>query len=35
MSIPELLTTIGGAPVTSVEDWETFRRPEIMDLLSE
>ena len=35
MSIPELLTTIGGAPVTSVSDWETFRRPEIMDLLSE
>ena len=35
MSIPELLTTVGGAPVTTVEDWETFRRPEIMDLLSE
>lgn len=35
MSVPELLTTIGGATVRSVEDWETFRRPELMDLLAE
>lgn len=32
MSIPELLKTLGGHPVTSAEEWESFRRGEILDL---
>ena len=32
MSIPELLKTLGGQDVKTVEEWETFRRSEILDL---
>ena len=32
--IPSLLTTLSGETVTSAEQWETFRRPEIMALFS-
>ena len=32
MHIPELLKTLGGQDVTTVEEWETFRRGEILDL---
>ncbi len=32
--IPELMTTISGEKITTVEEWETFRRGEIMTLLS-
>ena len=35
MKIPELLTTISGEKITNKEDWENFRRPEIMNLMSE
>lgn len=33
--IPELLKSISGEDIKTVEDWENFRRPEIMNLLSE
>ena len=32
MPIPELLKTLSGQTVTTVEEWETFRRGEILDL---
>ena len=32
MQIPELLKTLGGQNVQTVEEWETFRRGEILDL---
>ena len=32
MIIPDLLKTLGGQSVTTVEEWETFRRGEILDL---
>jgi len=32
MHIPELLKTLGGQDVNTVEEWETFRRGEILDL---
>ena len=32
MAIPELLKTLGGQDVKTVEEWETFRRGEILDL---
>ena len=35
MKIPELLTTISGEKITDKEGWENFRRPEIMNLMSE
>ncbi len=35
MSIPALLTTIGGEKITTVSDWETYRRPELLYLLAE
>ena len=35
MPIPELLTTLGGEKITNTSDWETYRRPEIMNLLAE
>lgn len=35
MSIPALLTTLGGETVTSTNDWETYRRPELLYLLAE
>ena len=35
ISIPELSKTISGQTVDSVEIWEKFRRPEIMNLMSE
>lgn len=34
MKIPELLQTISGETVNTIEDWEKFRRPEIMNLLT-
>lgn len=33
--IPELLTSICGEKITNAEDWERFRRPELMNLMSE
>ncbi len=33
--IPELLKTVSGEKIASVEDWERFRRPEIMNLMAE
>ena len=35
MPVHELLTTLGGETVTNTQDWETYRRPEIMNLLAE
>jgi len=34
MEYPSLLTTLGGMQITNAADWENWRRPEIMDLLS-
>lgn len=33
--IPELLTSLSGEKIESIEAWEKFRRPEIMNLMSE
>lgn len=33
-TIPALLKTLSGETVTTAEQWETFRRPEIMALFS-
>lgn len=30
----DILTSICGQPITTVEQWETFRRPELLNLLS-
>ncbi len=35
MKIPELMKTISGVEITDREKWEVFRRPEIMNLMSE
>ncbi len=34
-NIPELLVSIGGKKITSAEEWEKFRRPEVLALLEE
>ncbi len=35
MTLPALMTGLGGQPITTVADWEAYRRPELVHLLAE
>ena len=35
MYLPEILVTVSGESISTVEDWETFRKPEILGLFSQ